>query len=195
MAFFKRTTLGNPVIMGRKTWDSIPPRFRPLPGRTNIVVTRQPDWQADGALVAHGFEQALELALESVAASPHGLRAFVIGGAELYALALPHADELVLTEIDRDFEGDARFPEWSRNHFVETGRERHHAEPPNDFDFAFVDLPAHARGALNSPCASHVVTPAAGIRRPGRRRRNRGNACGCGCGSGRAPRGAFAWRT
>jgi len=138
MAFFKQTTLGNPVIMGRKTWDSIPPRFRPLPGRTNIVVTRQPDWHADGALAAHGFEQALELALESVAASPHGLRAFVIGGAELYALALPHADELVLTEIDRDFEGDARFPEWSRNHFVETGRERHHAEPPNDFDFAFV---------------------------------------------------------
>ena len=70
--------------------------------------------------MAHGFEQALEMALESVAANPHGLRAFVIGGAELYALALPHADELVLTEIDRDFEGDARFPEWPRTHFVET---------------------------------------------------------------------------
>jgi dihydrofolate reductase len=138
MAFFKQTTLGNPVIMGRKTWDSIPPRFRPLPGRTNIVVTRQPGWHADGAQVAHGFEQALELALESVASSPHGLRAFVIGGAELYALALPHADELVITEIDRDFEGDARFPEWSRNHFVETGREKHRAGAPNDFDFSFV---------------------------------------------------------
>ncbi len=138
MAFFKRTTLGNPVIMGRRTWDSIPARFRPLPGRTNIVVTRQPDWHADGALVAHGFEQALELALESVAANPHGLRAFVIGGAELYALALPHADELVLTEIDREFAGDACFPAWSPNHFVETARERHHAGPPNDCDFAFV---------------------------------------------------------
>jgi dihydrofolate reductase len=138
MAFFKRTTMGNPVIMGRKTWDSIPPRFRPLPGRANIVVTRQKAWQADGALVAHDFEQALELALESVASNPHGLRAFVIGGAELYALALPHADELVLTEIDRDYDGDARFPEWPRTHFVETGRERHHAEAPNDFDYAFV---------------------------------------------------------
>ena len=138
MAFFKRTTMGNPVIMGRKTWDSIPPRFRPLPGRANIVVTRQKAWQADGALVAHDFEQALELALESVASNPHGLRAFVIGGAELYALALPHADELVLTEIDRDYDGDARFPEWPRTHFVETGRERHHAEGPNDFDYAFV---------------------------------------------------------
>jgi dihydrofolate reductase len=138
MAFFKRVTLGNPVIMGRKTWESIPPRFRPLQGRTNIVVTRQPGWHADGALVAHGFEQALEMALESVADNPQGVRAFVIGGAELYALALPHADELVLTEIDRDFEGDARFPEWSRKHFVETGRERQHADAPNDFDFAFV---------------------------------------------------------
>ena len=139
MAFFKRTTFGNPVIMGRKTWESIPPRFRPLPGRTNIVVTRQAGWQADGAVVAHGFEQALELALESVAPNPHGLRAFVIGGAELYALALPHADELVLTEIDRDYTGDARFPDWPRNHFVETAREKHHAAAPNDFDFAFVD--------------------------------------------------------
>ena len=138
MAFFKRTTLGNPVIMGRKTWDSIPKRYRPLQGRTNIVVTRQRDWHADGALVAHGLEEALELALESVSSNPHGLRAFVIGGAELYALALPHADELVLTEIDRDFEGAARFPAWPAQHFVETGRERHHADAPNDFDFAFV---------------------------------------------------------
>jgi dihydrofolate reductase len=138
MAFFKRTTFGNPVIMGRKTWESLPPRFRPLPGRTNIVVTRQADWRADGALVAHGFEEALELALESVAPNPHGLRAFVIGGAELYALALPHADELVLTEIDRDYDGDAHFPEWPRNHFVETAREKHRAAAPNDFDFAFV---------------------------------------------------------
>ena len=138
MAFFKRTTMGNPVIMGRKTWDSIPPRFRPLPGRANIVVTRQADWKADGALVAHDFEQALEIALESVSNNPHGLRAFVVGGAELYALALPHADELVLTEIDRDYDGAARFPEWPRNHFVETGRERHHADAPNDFDYAFV---------------------------------------------------------
>jgi dihydrofolate reductase len=139
MAFFRRTTMGNPVIMGRRTWDSIPARFRPLTGRSNIVVTRQADWRADGALVAHGLEEALELALESVSANPHGLRAFVIGGAELYALALPHADELLLTEIDRDFEGTARFPEWSRHHFVETARERHHAAAPNDFDFSFVD--------------------------------------------------------
>jgi dihydrofolate reductase len=140
MAFFKRTTMGNPVIMGRKTWESIPTRFRPLLGRTNIVVTRQGDWRADGAQVAHGFEEALEMALESIAADPHGRRAFVIGGAELYALALPHADELVLTEIDKDFEGDARFPDLERNHFVEVSRDVHIAAPPNDFMFAFVAL-------------------------------------------------------
>jgi dihydrofolate reductase len=140
MAFFKRTTFGNPVIMGRKTWDSIPPRFRPLPGRTNIVVTRQPGWHADGALVAHGFEEALELARESAAANPNGARAFVIGGAELYALALPHADELVLTEIDRDYAGDARFPGWTRGDFIEVSRDAHTAAPPNDLEFAFVTL-------------------------------------------------------
>jgi dihydrofolate reductase len=140
MAFFKRTTFGNPVIMGRKTWESIPPRFRPLQGRTNIVVTRQGGWNADDAQVAHGFEEALEMALESVAANPHGLRAFVIGGAELYALALPHADELVLTEIDRDYVGDARFPGWTRGDFIEVSRDMHIAAPPNDFKFAFVTL-------------------------------------------------------
>jgi len=147
LAFFKRTTLGSPVIMGRRTWDSLPPRFRPLPGRANIVLTRQPGWRADGALVAHDLEQALELALESVASNPHGLRAFVIGGAELYALAMPHVDELVLTEIDRDFEGDAHFPAWRREDFVEESRERHHAAPPNDFDFDFTTY--RRRGA---PC-------------------------------------------
>ena len=138
MAFFKRTTMGNPVIMGRKTWDSIPAKFRPLTGRNNIVVTRQAGWQAPGALAAHDLEQALELALDAVSDNPHGLRAFVIGGAQLYALALPHADELVLTEIDRDFDGDAHFPRWPANHFVETSRERHHAAQPNDFGYAFV---------------------------------------------------------
>jgi dihydrofolate reductase len=138
MQFFRRTTSGHPVIMGRKTWESIPIKFRPLPGRTNIVMTRQADWHDEGAVAVHTLEEALEAALESVSANPHGIRAFVIGGAQLYALALPHADELLLTEIDRDFEGEARFPDWSSNHFVETAREKHHAAPPNDFDFAFV---------------------------------------------------------
>ena len=87
LAHFKRTTLGQPVIMGRKTWDSLPERFRPLPGRHNIVVTRQPQWQAPGATVAHQLGTALSAAGDVP-------RLFVIGGAELYAAALPLADEL-----------------------------------------------------------------------------------------------------
>lgn len=128
---FRRTTLGCPVIMGRRTWDSLPPAFRPLPGRRNLVVTRDAGWRAEGAEAA----PSLDAALARVADAP---RAFVTGGAELYALALPHADELLLTEIERDFDGDVRFPDWDRAAFVETARERHHAGPPNDFDYAFV---------------------------------------------------------
>ena len=128
---FRRTTLGCPVIMGRRTWDSLPPAFRPLPGRRNLVVTRHAGWRAEGAEAA----PSLDAALGRVADAP---RAFVTGGAELYALALPRADELLLTEIERDFDGDVRFPDWDRAAFVETARERHHAGPPNDFDYAFV---------------------------------------------------------
>jgi dihydrofolate reductase len=127
----RRTTLGTPVVMGRRTWDSLPTAYRPLPGRRNIVVTRDAQWQAAGAEAAHSLDAALALAADAP-------RAFVIGGAELYALALPRADELVLTEIDRDFDGDTRFPPWERGDFVETAREPHHAGPPNDFDYAFV---------------------------------------------------------
>ncbi|MGN6529831.1 MAG: dihydrofolate reductase [Burkholderiaceae bacterium] len=140
MQFFKRATTGSPVVMGRRTWDSIPAKFRPLAARTNIVLTRDRGWRADGAIVVHTFEEAIERALESVAAEPHASRAWIIGGAEIYALAMPHADELVLTEIDRDFQGDARFPGWTRGDFVEVSRERHHAAAPNDFDFSFVTL-------------------------------------------------------
>lgn len=103
LAHFKRTTLNHPVIMGRKTWDSLPPRFRPLPGRTNIVITRQSSWHADGAHRAASLSEALRLC--------HGAeKIWVIGGAQIYAHALPLADEVVVTEIDADFEGDAYAP-------------------------------------------------------------------------------------
>ncbi|HEY2978779.1 MAG TPA: dihydrofolate reductase [Burkholderiaceae bacterium] len=125
---FKRTTLGCPVVMGRKTFESV---GRPLPGRRNIVVTRNAQWQADGVEAAPSLDAALKL----VADVP---KAFVIGGGELYAQALPRADELVLTELDREFDGDTFFPAWDRREFTETSRERHHAEAPNDFDYAFV---------------------------------------------------------
>ncbi len=110
---FKRLTMGAPLLMGRKTWDSI---GRPLPGRRSIVITRNPQWQAAGAEAA----PSLEVALAMAATAP---KAFVVGGAEIYALALPHADELLLTEIDADFDADAFFPDWDRSRFVETARE------------------------------------------------------------------------
>jgi dihydrofolate reductase len=131
LQFLKRTTMGSPVIMGRKTWDSLPERFRPLPGRRNIVVTRNPQWRAEGALTT----TSLQAALAQLGDVP---KAFVIGGAELYALALPLADQLVLTEIDRDYEGEVRFPSWDRDQFTEVSRDRHHSGEPNHFDYAFV---------------------------------------------------------
>jgi dihydrofolate reductase len=112
---FKRLTMGAPLLMGRKTWDSI---GRPLPGRRSIVITRNLQWQATGAEPAHSLTAALELA----GSAP---QAFVIGGAEIYALALPHADELLLTEIDADFEADAFFPPWKRADFTLASREDH----------------------------------------------------------------------
>ena len=110
---FKRLTMGAPLLMGRKTWDSI---GRPLPGRRSIVITRNPQWRAEGAEPAASLRAALAL----VAQAP---KAFVIGGAEIYALALPHADELLLTEIDAEFDADAFFPRWNRADFKLTSRE------------------------------------------------------------------------
>jgi dihydrofolate reductase len=110
LAHFKRHTLGCPVIMGRKTWDSLPPKFRPLPGRLNLVVTRQPGWQANGAVVVHSL-------LDACAACPPDSTAWVIGGAELYAQTLPLASTAVVTEIDADFEGDAFAPQFGPEWF------------------------------------------------------------------------------
>ncbi|CAG2147922.1 IS1595 family transposase ISSsu9 [Cupriavidus yeoncheonensis] len=127
LAHFKRTTLGAPIIMGRKTWDSI---GRPLPGRRNIVVSRNTALKLEGAEVAGSLEDAqlLCIGVEQV---------FLIGGAQLYAEALPSADRLVVTEIDADVEGDAFFPAIDRAQWVETSRETHHSEA-NGFDYAFV---------------------------------------------------------
>lgn len=122
LAHFKALTQGCPVIMGRKTWDSLPPRFRPLPGRRNIVVTRQDSWQAGGAERAPSVTAAVALC----APAP---MAWVIGGAEIYAQALPLAQEVEVTEIDRDYAGDAYAPDlgpgWitssRQDHVDETG--------------------------------------------------------------------------
>ncbi len=114
---FRATTMGCPVVMGRRTWESLPERFRPLPGRRNVVLSRQPALALPGAEVVPSLDAALAL----TAAAP---RVFVIGGAEVYAQALPRADELVITEIDADLEGDAFFPAFDREAFVVEGERR-----------------------------------------------------------------------
>ena len=123
---FKRLTLGHPMIMGRKTYESI---GRPLPGRRSIVVTRNTAWQAEGVETAHSLDDALQ----RVADAP---QVFVIGGGEIYAQALPHADVLELTELEQDFEGDTFFPAWPREQFKEVSREMHTA--PEGWAYHFV---------------------------------------------------------
>lgn len=109
MAHFKATTLGHPVVMGRRTWDSLPPRFRPLPGRRNVVVTRDPLWAAEGAERAGSIAQALERVAEPpVSAAP--ATAWVIGGGEIYRAALEHATTLSVTEVDATVVGDTYAP-------------------------------------------------------------------------------------
>ncbi len=126
---FKRLTLGHPVIMGRKTWESI---GKALPERDNIVVTRQTGYGAPGACVASSFGAALALCTgEKIV--------FVIGGAELYREALPLATGLVITEIHRAYDGDARFPEFDRHAWKETQRETHVATDGTRFDFVLYE--------------------------------------------------------
>ena len=119
----RRVTMGSPVIMGRKTWESLPARFRPLPGRRNVVITRDVAWRADGAEAVASIDAALALLAGTD-------KAFVLGGAEIYALALPLADELLLTEIDADLDGDTFFPSWDRARFACVAR-----EPRNGYSF------------------------------------------------------------
>ena len=135
--WFRRQTMGCPVVMGRKTWDSLPTRFRPLPGRANVVVSRQHSLQAPGAQVAGTLSAALRLA-QAAATATGAARIFVIGGAQLFAEALPLADQLLLTEIDADLAGDVHFPPWPRADFAEVGREAHPGGGAQPMTFAFV---------------------------------------------------------
>lgn len=126
---FKALTMGHPIVMGRNTYESI---GKPLPGRTNIVVTRQPGLKICGALTAGSLEQALALAANAP-------EVFVIGGANLYAQALPLADRIYLTEIHQDFDGDARMPAVDRTRWRETAREDHPADGSSPA-YSFVTL-------------------------------------------------------
>ncbi|SAL54896.1 dihydrofolate reductase [Caballeronia peredens] len=127
LAFFKRTTMGAPIVMGRKTHESI---GRPLPGRRNIVVSRDATRRYDGCDVVTSLDAAL--ALEPAD------EAFLIGGAQLYRDAIARADKMIITEIDADFDGDTHFPAPDPARWREVSRETHRAAAPNTFDFAFV---------------------------------------------------------
>jgi dihydrofolate reductase len=132
MQHFRELTRECPVVMGRRTWDSLSPRYRPLPGRSNIVVSRRPGWTAEGAQVAPSLAAALRLAQQRVGASK---RVFVIGGAQLYREALPLADVLELTEVQAEVAGDAQFPFWDRGQFDEVSRVPQPAEAGLAFHF------------------------------------------------------------
>ena len=134
LKYFKQTTLGKPIIMGRKTYESI---GKPLPGRTNIVITRQTDYQPDGVKVVHSVAEARDLA-ESVCLIDGKEEAMIMGGAEIYTLALPDADRLYLTEVHADVDGDAYFPEYDKTEWQEISREDFSAEGPNPYNYSFV---------------------------------------------------------
>jgi dihydrofolate reductase len=130
LAHFKRLTLGKPILMGRRTWESLPGL---LPHRTHVVITRNRDYRAEGAEVVHSLEQALEVfgAVDEV---------MVIGGGELYAQCLPRAARMHLTLVHAEVEGDTRFPAFDPADWVECGRESHPADERNPYPYTFLEL-------------------------------------------------------
>ncbi len=134
MAIFKATTLGKPVIMGRRTWDSLP--RKPLPGRANFVLSRDGTFEPAGAVVCERFEEALSMAREQ-AQEDDAEEVCVIGGTALFALALPKARRLYLTDVDAEVDGDAAFPAWDETAWREIRREQHPATAEDDYAFTF----------------------------------------------------------
>lgn len=139
MKFFMQSTKGHCVIMGRKNYDSLPPKYRPLANRTNIVVTRQQDFKAEGCHVVHSLEDALVFAKQQSESE-----VFVIGGAEIYKQALPYANLLYLTEIDAIIEGDTYFPQVDDTKFIEQSRIKHTADEKHKYSFDFVLYKKHS---------------------------------------------------
>ena len=129
---FKRLTLEHPIIMGRKTFEAI---GRPLPGRTNIVLTRDMSYQSPGCTVVHYQDEAL-----ARAENTKSDEVFIIGGAEIYAQFLPRADKMYLTFVEHDGEGDARFPEFDADEWIETERIENKKDEAHAYDYAFVIL-------------------------------------------------------
>ncbi len=137
LRYFKQVTLGKPIIMGRKTFESI---GKPLPGRTNIVITRDSEWQVENVRVVRSLAEAIEVA-EAQAFIDGAQEAVVIGGAQIYAQSLPIVDRLYLTQVDAEPEGDAYFPEIDYSEWNELGRESFPAgDMPNRYAYSFIVL-------------------------------------------------------
>lgn len=133
MKYFMETTSEHYVIMGRKNYQSLPEKFRPLPNRTNIVITRSPGFSAPGCQVVHTLTDALEIARKA-----NQTEVFIIGGAEIYTLSLPHAHRLYLTEIKAEVAGDIYFPNVNLTEWKELSRRHHSVDAKHPFAFDFV---------------------------------------------------------
>jgi dihydrofolate reductase len=128
LQYFRRVTMGKPLIMGRNTHESI---GRPLPGRQNIIVTKNPDYKVDGCTVVHSTKEAFQACSDAE-------EAMVMGGASLYEQLLPQAEKLYLTLVHASLEGDTWFPDWNKADWREVNSEYHHADDKNDYPYSFI---------------------------------------------------------
>lgn len=135
MKFFKEKTIGHCVITGRKNYESIPEKYRPLPGRTNIIVTRQTNYSAPGAIIVNTIEEAF-----NTAKSKGETECFIIGGAEIYSHTISVADKIYLTKIHNKFEGDTYFPELQNNLWKELSRKDYARDEKNKCACSFIEL-------------------------------------------------------
>ena len=135
LKFFKEKTLGHYVIMGRKSYESIPEKYRPLPNRINVIVTRNKDYKMEGCVVVNSIEDGIKLAVQNGDTEP-----FVIGGGQIYKQAIQDdlIDKMYITEVHKFFEGDAFFPAIDKDIWKEIGREKHLSDEKNKLDFDFV---------------------------------------------------------
>lgn len=133
MKFFMQTTKGHHVVMGRRNYDSLHEKYKPLPERTNIVITRQTNFVAPGCIVLHAVEPALEIAKKN-----SEQECFIIGGAEIYKLAMPHTTRLYMTEIDAVIDGDTYFPDIRKDEWKEVSRRHHPADDRHAYAFDIV---------------------------------------------------------
>ena len=133
MLYFSRMTKGHSIIMGRKNWDSIPKKYRPLPNRKNIVISRNKNQKIKNIDITRSIEEAIEIARENT-----DEEIFIIGGGEIYNLGLKYADKLYITEIKKIINGDTYFPKWNKNEWKEISRITHPSDIKHKYEFDYV---------------------------------------------------------